>query len=133
MRIVMANGVFDILHRGHIEHLLEAREMGGQLIVALTVDEAVNKGPNRPFNTWEDRALLLRQLRCVDAVIPSYGAISAIENVRPQIFVKGIDYSKGENFTEDVAECCKRLGVKLRYTTSNKRSVKEIIEKVNGH
>lgn len=130
MKVVLVNGCFDILHVGHIEHLREARAMGDRLIVSLTVDEGVKKkGGNRPFNVWEDRAKMLRELRCVNEVIQTENAVSAIRSVRPHYFVKGIDYVKGDRFTENVEEACKSVGAKLVFTNSPKRSIAEILRK----
>lgn len=122
MRVVLANGCFDVLHVGHVRHLQEARDMGEWLIVSLTLDEHVNKGPGRPINTWADRALVLRGLRCVSAVIPTANAVNAIRTVKPAIFVKGIDYAGGDRFTEDVQRACLEVGAKLHYTTTPKQS-----------
>lgn len=129
MKIVLANGVFDVLHVGHIEHLREARAMGDMLIVALTDDDYVRKGPGRPINSWSDRAAMLKELRCVSQVIHSLGAVSAIREIRPNLFVKGIDYADGKRFTEEVEHACKMYGAKLCFTSSQKRSAKEIIQK----
>lgn len=126
---VLANGVYDLLHFGHLEHLREARAMGDYLIVALTVDAFVNKGPGRPINHWPERAEMLRELRCVDEVITARSSCEAIRAVRPTIFVKGIDYALGDRFTEDVAGACKEVGAELKFTSSAKRSAKEIIRK----
>ena len=127
--LVLANGCFDILHAGHVAHLEQARAMGDKLIVSLTLDECVNKGPHRPINKWEARASVLRQLRCVDGVIPTSGAVEAIELVRPDIFVKGIDYSGGDCFTENVVQACERVGARLVFTNTPKQSASEIIRK----
>lgn len=127
--IILANGCFDILHLGHVQHLKQARAMGVKLIVSLTVDEHVNKGPNRPINKWEARAEVLRELRCVDGVIPTDSAVTAILYVQPDIFVKGIDYSGGDCFTEDVVQACERVGAKLVFTSTPKQSATEIIRK----
>lgn len=129
MKIVLANGCFDILHAGHIEHLREARKMGSMLVVSLTEDAYVNK-PNRPVNTWEDRALMLRELRSVSQVIATKNAVSAILAVRPNIFVKGIDYAGRKKFTEGIEEACANVGAVLRYTRSAKRSATDIIRRV---
>lgn len=129
MQKVLANGCFDVLHDGHLQHLREARAMGDYLIVALTEDAFVNKGPGRPINHWPERADLLRELRCVDEVITTRYACSAIREVRPKVFVKGIDYAGGDKFTEDVAGACKEVGAELRYTSAAKQSAKEIITK----
>lgn len=129
MKVILCNGVFDILHIGHIEHLREARKMGDRLIVALTDDDYVRKGPGRPINCWQDRAELLRELRCVSEVIHSVGAVNAIRMVRPSVFVKGIDYADGKRFTEGVERACEMYRAELRFTSSPKRSAKEIIRK----
>jgi rfaE bifunctional protein nucleotidyltransferase chain/domain len=126
---VLANGCFDVLHYGHLEHLKAARDMGDWLTVSLTADECVNKGPGRPVNTWHHRAALLRALRCVDEVVWTSNAVDAIRIVKPAIFVKGIDYAGGGRFTEDVMDACKVVGAELRYTNTEKMSVKDIIRK----
>ena len=127
MRIVLANGVFDILHYGHLLHLLEARGMGHYLIVSVTEDAHVNKGPGRPINGLYKRMEMLRELRCVNTVIATSCAITAILRVKPAIFVKGIDYAGGDRFTEDVARACKQVGAEIRYTQTPKMSVTEDI------
>ena len=129
MKIVLCNGCFDVLHAGHVAHLKQARSMGDRLIVSLTLDHAVNKGPGRPVNHWGDRAMALRELRCVDGVVPTESAAYAIRRVRPDIFVKGIDYAGGDKFTEDIEAACKAVGAELRYTDTPKMSATEIIKK----
>src|SRR3990167_3938894 len=119
--VVLCNGCFDIFHAGHLAHLKEARQLGDTLVVALTLDAYVNKGPGRPINLWDDRAELLRELRCVDRVIPTTSAVAAILYLRPSIFVKGVDYAGGLRFTEDVEGACKGAGAVLRYTTAPKQ------------
>lgn len=130
MILVLANGCFDVFHKGHLEHLQEARKMGTELVVALTLDEFVRKGPGTPINCWEDRRDMLLALRCVDAVVPAVSASGAIAWLRPQFFVKGIDYAGGDKFTEDVEGACKQAGSVLRYTSAPKRSAAEILRKV---
>ena len=128
-RIVMANGCFDLLHAGHVAHLKAARAMGDVLIVSLTVDECVNKGPGRPIYKWADRAALVRELRCVDNVVPTKNAVDAILTLCPDIFVKGIDYVNG-GWTEDVLSACKQVGAEIRFTSTPKLSASETIRKV---
>jgi D-glycero-beta-D-manno-heptose 1-phosphate adenylyltransferase len=96
-KLVFTNGVFDILHAGHVQYLAEAKLMGDLLVVGLNSDasaRALGKGPNRPVNSQEDRAAVLRALRSVDAVIifddPSPERL--IRALRPQVHVKGGDY-----------------------------------------
>lgn len=129
MRIVLVNGVFDIYHVGHVLHLQEAKAMGDFLIVSLTLDENVNKGPGRPLNTWANRAAVLRDSRCVGSVIPTASAVDAIRRVRPAIFCKGIDYAGGDRFSEGVVQACLDVSAELRFTTSPKMSATEIINR----
>lgn len=129
MRIVLCNGCFDVLHRGHVEHLTHASYMGDRLIVSLTTDAYVNKGPGRPINTWADRAHVLFALKVVDDVIATDSAMDAIRLIRPSYFVKGIDYSNGAQWREDVEAACAEVGTLIRFTTTPKRSVDEIIRK----
>lgn len=129
MHIVLTNGCFDVFHIGHLEHLRQARSMGDKLIVALTHDEAVNKGPGKPVNKWAARAELLRELRCVDEVIGTSSAVTAIRLVRPTYFVKGVDYADGKHWTEDVNAACYEVGTTVRFTDTPKTSAAEIIRK----
>ena len=100
MKTVLAHGVFDILHPGHIDHLQAARDYGDELIVSVTADEFVNKGPGRPVFTALDRARMLKALRIVDGtfVCSAIDATPAIERYKPAYYVKGLDYRK-----EDIA------------------------------
>ncbi|MGH8445451.1 MAG: bifunctional D-glycero-beta-D-manno-heptose-7-phosphate kinase/D-glycero-beta-D-manno-heptose 1-phosphate adenylyltransferase HldE, partial [Solimonas sp.] len=95
-RIVMTNGVFDVLHVGHARYLEDARRLGDLLIVAVNDDASVRrlKGPSRPLNTTEDRMALLAALRCVDFVVPFTEDTPArlIGRVLPDLLVKGGDY-----------------------------------------
>jgi rfaE bifunctional protein nucleotidyltransferase chain/domain len=89
---VLADGCFDCLHIGHVEHLRAARMLGDTLIVALTSDEFVNKGEGRPCFPWGERANMLRALKCVDRVIFTDTGPSAIRLIKPNIYVKGKEY-----------------------------------------
>ena len=96
-KIVFTNGVFDILHVGHIQCLKAASEFGSKLIVAINDDESVrrlNKGPERPINSEEDRAKVLTAINCVDLVLifSQDSPLEAIELVQPDILIKGDDY-----------------------------------------
>lgn len=97
-RIVFTNGVFDLLHRGHVTYLAAARSLGDRLVVGVNDDASVrrlNKGPERPINTAEDRCAVLEALRSVDATVIFTEDTPAelIERVRPDILVKGGDYN----------------------------------------
>jgi len=103
-RLVFTNGVFDILHAGHVRYLAQARQLGDLLIVGLNSDESVralSKAPNRPINPLEDRAEVLAALRSVDAVVrfDDSTPTSLIEKLKPDVHVKGGDYEV-ENLPE---------------------------------
>ena len=95
MTVVMTNGVFDLLHVGHVRFLQAARALGDELIVAVNDDASTARlKPGRPINTLADRMAVLRALRCVDRVIPFSADTPErlIERMRPDILVKGGDY-----------------------------------------
>ena len=95
-KVIMTNGCFDILHRGHIDYLSRARALGHRLIVAVNDDASVAalKGPSRPINPLDARMELLAALRCVDWVVPFSSETPAdlIAAVAPDVLVKGGDY-----------------------------------------
>ncbi|MCW8916140.1 MAG: PfkB family carbohydrate kinase [Magnetovibrio sp.] len=94
-QVVMAHGVFDVLHLGHVRHLNRAKEEGDVLIVSITDDEFVNKGPDRPFFTARVRAEMLASLDIVDGVVVNHGAsaIPMLKRIKPDVYVKGSDYA----------------------------------------
>ena len=95
--LVFTNGVFDILHRGHVTYLDEAAQLGGTLLVGVNSDASakrLGKGPDRPLNNAQDRAALLAALGCVTAVLifNEDTPVELIAALRPDIIVKGGDY-----------------------------------------
>ncbi|HEX8605204.1 MAG TPA: adenylyltransferase/cytidyltransferase family protein [Pseudoduganella sp.] len=95
--VVVTNGVFDILHRGHVTYLAQARELGAALVVAANTDASVKrlgKGDDRPLNTLDDRMAVLAALASVDLVVPfdEDTALEAVLEARPEIYAKGGDY-----------------------------------------
>jgi len=92
--VVQAHGTFDLLHLGHVRHLEAARKLGDALIVTVTADRFVNKGPGRPVFNGELRTEMLATLEYVDwvAINDAPDAVSAIECIRPSIYIKGQDY-----------------------------------------
>jgi rfaE bifunctional protein nucleotidyltransferase chain/domain len=95
--VVLTNGVFDILHRGHVTYLAEARALGASLVVAVNTDASVKrlgKGDDRPLNNCEDRMAVLAALEAVDLVVPfeEDTALEVVLEARPQIYAKGGDY-----------------------------------------
>lgn len=95
--IVFTNGVFDILHAGHIAYLESAAALGNKLIIGVNDDDSVRrlKGETRPINALASRLYLLASLSCVDAVIPfsEDTPLELIKQLRPDILVKGGDYT----------------------------------------
>ena len=95
-KIVFTNGCFDILHRGHVTYLNEARKLGDALIVGLNADASVKrlKGPQRPINNELDRMFVMQNLRCVDAVeiFVEDTPLELIKLIRPKVLVKGGDW-----------------------------------------
>ncbi len=98
--IVFTNGCFDILHQGHIEYLSAAKELGDRLVVGLNSDSSVQeiKGENRPIQSEEDRKKILLALSCIDLVVifNESTPASLIEEVKPDVLVKGGDYTEDE-------------------------------------
>jgi D-beta-D-heptose 7-phosphate kinase/D-beta-D-heptose 1-phosphate adenosyltransferase len=97
LRIGFTNGCFDILHRGHVAYLAQARSWCDRLVLGLNTDASVRrlKGPERPVNDLESRALVLAALSSVDLVVPFDGdtPLDLIEALRPDVLVKGADYT----------------------------------------
>jgi rfaE bifunctional protein nucleotidyltransferase chain/domain len=95
--VVLTNGVFDILHRGHVTYLAQARELGASLVVAANTDASVKrlgKGEDRPHNTLADRMAVLAALESVSLVVEfdEDTAFEVVQEARPEIYAKGGDY-----------------------------------------
>ncbi len=107
-RVVFTNGVYDLLHRGHVEYLEEARALGDRLVVGMNTDASVRrlKGPSRPIMAQDDRATVLRALACVDLVVlfDDDTPLRLIEAVQPDVLVKGGDYAVAEIVGREVVE-----------------------------
>lgn len=106
--VVFTNGVFDLLHRGHVDYLFAARALGDTLVVGLNSDASVRrlKGPGRPVNEARDRAVVLAGLACVDAVVLFEEDTPAdlIAALVPDVLVKGADYSADQVVGRDTVE-----------------------------
>ncbi len=116
-KIVFTNGVFDIIHMGHVHYLSKAKGMGNVLIVGLNTDASVRKfkGPDRPINRQADRAGVLTALEMVDYVV-LFGEETPeklIKQVKPDILVKGSDYKLNEIVGADFVQS---YGGKVRRT-----------------
>ena len=95
--VVFTNGVFDVLHRGHVSYLAQARVQGASLLVALNTDASarrLGKGPDRPLNHEADRAAVIAALGSVDLVtfFDEDTPVALLAELRPQVYVKGGDY-----------------------------------------
>lgn len=106
--LVFTNGVFDLLHPGHVRYLQSARQLGDALIVGVNSDRSVraNKGPERPINPEHERAEVLASLACVDLVVifDEDTPHAIIKTVQPDILVKGADWGEHNIVGRDVVE-----------------------------
>ena len=106
-KIVLCHGVFDLLHIGHINHFKEAKNLGDILVVSITADNFVNKGPGRPSFNSEQRSHAIIALENVDYVFVnnSVTATDVIKNLKPKIFCKGKDYKDNDlDYTNQIID-----------------------------
>jgi len=136
-KVVLCHGVFDLLHIGHIKHFKEAKKLGDVLIVTVTQDKYVNKGPNRPIFPINTRMESIAALKDIDYVAPNIypNAIQLIKMIKPNIYCKGKDY---KNYTLDVtnqikkeANAIKSVGGRIVYTVTELFSSSKIINQAN--
>jgi D-beta-D-heptose 7-phosphate kinase/D-beta-D-heptose 1-phosphate adenosyltransferase len=134
-RIVFTNGVFDLLHPGHVRYLAEARAHGDVLIVAVNSDRSVRaiKGPARPITSEQERAEVLAALTAVDAVVvfdedDPHAIISAIQ---PDVLAKGADWPADRIIGRDVVEA--RGGQVVRIAFAPGFSTTSMIERIRQH
>lgn len=117
-RVVLTNGVFDLLHTGHLYYLQEARRLGDALFIALNADESVRalKGPTRPVQSEEQRAYALGALTCVDAVVVfrEPRLTKEIEALRPDVYCKAGDYTL-EKLDAGEREALQRVGARIEF------------------
>jgi D-beta-D-heptose 7-phosphate kinase/D-beta-D-heptose 1-phosphate adenosyltransferase len=132
--IVFTNGVFDILHPGHIRYLQAARRHGDILIVGLNSDASVrrNKGPSRPINSEDERAEILNALDCVDAVsiFDDETPAEIVRRVQPDVLVKGADWPADQIVGRDTVEA--RGGKVVLEPVEQGFSTSAIIERARG-
>ncbi len=133
-RVVFTNGCFDILHAGHVSYLNAARAMGDVLVVGLNSDDSVRrlKGPTRPLNSQDDRALVLDALRAVDAVciFTEDTPLELITLLQPDVLVKGGDYTEDTVVGADVVRA--RGGRVALVDLLPGRSTTSIIQKMSS-
>jgi rfaE bifunctional protein nucleotidyltransferase chain/domain len=132
--VVFTNGVFDLLHVGHLRYLQQARALGDALIVGLNSDQSVraNKGPSRPVTPEAERAEILEALACVDAVVvfDQETPHDLIAVLQPDVLVKGADWDADAIVGRDIVEA--RGGRVVRVPLEAGRSTSAIIERIKN-
>lgn len=131
MRIVLAHGCFDLVHLGHIRHLKEAKKLGDQLVVSVTADRFVNKGPGRPRFTEDERAEWLMEFPFVDRVLVNYSAdaVELIHHLKPAVYVKGADYcGSNDPALAREAAAIAEVGGDMVFTSTQKWSSTELLK-----
>lgn len=132
-KIALCHGVFDLVHPGHIIHLEQAKEMADVLVVSITAARYVRKGPGRPYFDDEMRMKVLSALECVDYVMLSegYTVDDIVENVEPDLYVKGQEYQKaGDDITGKITEereLVEKHGGRLGFTSGQVFSSTKLI------
>lgn len=138
-KIVMCHGVFDVIHSGHIDYLLSAKQLGGEgaiLIVSVTNDKYVNKGPERPIFKIHERLKVLNSLSFVDYMLVSneLTAENSIKFIKPNIYCKGLDYKNKKNsdvnLKKEISTLKKNNG-SFKVVTTPLHSSSKIINKLN--
>jgi rfaE bifunctional protein nucleotidyltransferase chain/domain len=130
--VVFTNGVFDVLHRGHVAYLARARAEGAVLVVGINTDASarrLGKGPGRPLNSQADRAFVLAGLESVDAVVlfDDDTPLALITALQPDVLAKGADYALDAIVGADVVTA--RGGRVVRVPLEEGRSTTNLIEK----
>lgn len=132
--LVFTNGVFDLLHPGHVRYLRDARALGDALMVGVNSDRSVRaiKGPDRPMNPEGERAELLLALQCVDAVVifDEETPLQLITRVQPDVLVKGADWAEHQMIGREIVEA--RGGRVVRIELSPGFSTTNLIRRVRG-
>ena len=123
MKIVLAMGCFDPLHIGHVYHLRAAAKLG-KLCVAINTDASIDKGPYRPAFPQAERLDMIKELRCVSWAGLFDGWRQAMEEIKPDIYVKGDDW-EGQAIPEKAY--CSRHGIELVFTKEPRYSSTDIL------
>ena len=131
-RVVFTNGVFDLLHPGHVRYLRQARTLGDALVVGVNTDRSVRviKGESRPVTPESERAEILAALACVDVVVlfDEETPYELIRRIQPDVLVKGADWSEASMIGRDIVEA--RGGQVVRVPFEAGYSTTSIIEKI---
>ena len=131
-KIGLCHGVFDLVHYGHILHFETAKSNVDWLVVSVTKDNFVNKGPGRPYFTFNQRIKFLKNLKVIDEVILSEtkSAIESLNKVKPDIYFKGDEYKSDTNklnLFDKEKNFCKKKKIKIFYTNDKKFSSSNLI------
>ncbi len=137
-KIVLCHGVFDLVHTGHLDHFKSAKKYGDILVVSVTPAKFVQKGLNRPINSDKERVNFLTELSVVDFVVlnNSKNATDIIKVLKPDYYVKGLDYYKKTDHTGEIKneiKILKKIRGKIKFTKDNLRSSSQIINKLNSY
>lgn len=135
MIVGLCHGCFDVVHFGHINHLEAARALCDRLVVCLTPDEYVNKGPTRPVFPSEQRLRVIAALKCVDHAFVGEGpdvAINALKQVEPQRYFKGGEYANGHPVLAKERAFCAENGIQLLFTEQWPSSTTETLKRLGG-
>ena len=131
-KIVFTNGVFDIIHRGHVEYLTEAKSLGDVLIVGLNSDSSVKmiKGDKRPIVAQENRAFVLANLKPVDFVVifDEDNPLNVIKKILPDVLVKGADWAEDKIIGSDIVKQSGGEIKRIKFVENN--SSTNIIERI---
>ena len=133
-KLVFTNGCFDLIHRGHVAYLNEAKSLGNFLVVGLNSDSSVKKlekGTNRPFNNENDRAFVLDNLKAVDYVIifNEDTPYNLIKNIKPDYLVKGGDWKEEDIVGSDVVKANGGQVISLKFVDNY--STTSLINKIS--
>ena len=134
-KLVFTNGCFDLIHRGHVAYLNEAKSLGDYLVVGLNSDSSVKKlekGSNRPFNNENDRAFVLDNIKAVDYVIifSEDTPYNLIKNIKPDYLVKGGDWKEEDIVGSDVVKANGGKVISLKFVDNY--STTSLINKISG-
>ncbi len=133
--VVFTNGVFDVLHRGHVTYLADARALGASLVVALNSDASarrLGKGPDRPLNNEQDRAVMMAALESVSLVtwFEEDTPLELISELRPDLLVKGGDYDMGKLAETRVVEAYGGKALAIPFVAGY--STTALVKKIRG-
>ena len=136
-KVVLCHGVFDLLHLGHVKHFKSAKKFGDFLVVSITANKFINKGPGRPIFNQQERLEFLKELKIIDEVIlsNSSSAEDIIKLVKPDYYIKGPDYkNNSKDKTKKILiekKLVESFGGQIKYTNDEVFSSSNIINSSN--